>query len=115
MVLLRTGFTLALEIFASAIPVEDKKRSQIGSLSFSSHIKSDASAKNIFKSDKSRIQSFASAASKVGEAPATNEVVSYVAVTTVGSQTFNLIVDTGSSNTWVGVSAMSLIILQLAN
>ncbi|KAJ7617169.1 putative cathepsin E [Roridomyces roridus] len=31
-----------------------------------------------------------------------NEIFSYIAETTVGSQTFDLIVDTGSSNTWVG-------------
>jgi len=38
----------------------------------------------------------------VGEAPATNEDDTYVVSTTVGTQTFSLIVDTGSSNTWVG-------------
>nr|GAT55366.1 aspartic protease [Mycena chlorophos] len=33
-----------------------------------------------------------------------NEIFSYIAETKVGSQTFNLIVDTGSSNTWVGAT-----------
>ncbi|KAJ7196213.1 aspartic peptidase domain-containing protein [Mycena pura] len=42
------------------------------------------------------------AAAAVGEAPATNEDDTYVVATKVGSQTFDLIVDTGSSNTWVG-------------
>jgi len=42
------------------------------------------------------------AAAAVGEAPATNEDDTYVTATKVGTQTFDLIVDTGSSNTWVG-------------
>ncbi|KAF7373031.1 Acid protease [Mycena sanguinolenta] len=42
------------------------------------------------------------AAAAVGEAPATNEDNSYVTSTQVGTQTFELLVDTGSSNTWVG-------------
>ncbi|KAJ7259994.1 putative aspartic protease [Mycena haematopus] len=42
------------------------------------------------------------AAAAVGESPATNEDDTYVAATKVGTQTFDLIVDTGSSNTWVG-------------
>jgi len=36
--------------------------------------------------------------------PVVNEIFSYIAETTVGSQTFDLIVDTGSSNTWVGAT-----------
>ncbi|KAJ7046293.1 aspartic peptidase domain-containing protein [Mycena alexandri] len=39
-----------------------------------------------------------------GSAPVTNEVFSYIAEAKVGSQTFDLIVDTGSSNTWVGAT-----------
>ncbi|KAJ6492302.1 aspartic peptidase domain-containing protein [Mycena sanguinolenta] len=42
------------------------------------------------------------AAAAVGEAPATNQDNSYVTLTQVGTQTFELVVDTGSSNTWVG-------------
>jgi hypothetical protein len=42
------------------------------------------------------------AAAAVGEAPATNEDDTYVTATKVGTQTFELIVDTGSSNLWVG-------------
>ncbi|KAJ7258382.1 aspartic peptidase domain-containing protein [Mycena haematopus] len=42
------------------------------------------------------------AAAAIGESPATNEDDTYVASTKVGTQTFELIVDTGSSNTWVG-------------
>ncbi|KAF7972932.1 hypothetical protein HWV62_16596 [Athelia sp. TMB] len=39
-----------------------------------------------------------------GSTPVINEVNSYIAQVHVGSQTFDLIVDTGSSNTWVGAS-----------
>ncbi|KAJ7030601.1 aspartic peptidase domain-containing protein [Mycena alexandri] len=39
-----------------------------------------------------------------GSASVTNEIFSYIAETKVGSQTFDLIVDTGSSNTWVGAT-----------
>ncbi|KAJ7831788.1 hypothetical protein B0H14DRAFT_2592470 [Mycena olivaceomarginata] len=42
------------------------------------------------------------AAVAVGETPATNEDDTYVTATRIGTQTFDLIVDTGSSNTWVG-------------
>ncbi|KAF7321189.1 Aspartic protease [Mycena chlorophos] len=42
------------------------------------------------------------ASDAVGTAPATNEDDTYVASVKVGTQTFDLIVDTGSSNTWVG-------------
>ncbi|KAF8171071.1 putative aspartic protease [Mycena galopus ATCC 62051] len=44
----------------------------------------------------------ADAAAAVGVAPATNEDDTYVTATTVGTQTFELIVDTGSSNLWIG-------------
>ncbi|KAJ7720802.1 putative cathepsin E [Mycena metata] len=39
-----------------------------------------------------------------GSGAVTNEIFSYIAKTKVGSQTFDLIVDTGSSNTWVGAT-----------
>ncbi|KAF8169471.1 aspartic peptidase domain-containing protein [Mycena galopus ATCC 62051] len=40
----------------------------------------------------------------VGEEPAANYASTYLAAIEVGSQIFDLSVDTGSSNTWVGVS-----------
>jgi len=58
------------------------------------------SAKDFVTREKARISSFSSAA--VGEQPIINGLVSYYAPTIVGTQTFELIVDTGSSNTWVG-------------
>ncbi|KAJ6472484.1 aspartic peptidase domain-containing protein [Mycena sanguinolenta] len=61
---------------------------------------STKSVKALMARDLARFNSDAAAA--VGEAPATNEDDTYVAATTIGTQTFDLIVDTGSSNTWVG-------------
>jgi hypothetical protein len=58
------------------------------------------STKALLARDLSRFNPDAAAA--VGEAPATNEDDTYVVATKVGTQTFELIVDTGSSNTWVG-------------
>ncbi|KAF7338863.1 Aspartic protease [Mycena sanguinolenta] len=58
------------------------------------------STKALLARDLSRFNPDAAAA--VGEAPATNEDDTYVVATQVGTQTFELIVDTGSSNTWVG-------------
>jgi hypothetical protein len=58
------------------------------------------SLKALLARDLGRFNSDAAAA--VGEAPATNEDDTYVTATKVGTQTFDLIVDTGSSNTWVG-------------
>ena len=66
---------------------------------------SKTSAKNITATvakDQARLAKFNTAAT--GSAPVTNQLDSYVASVKVGSQTFSLIVDTGSSNTWVGAS-----------
>jgi hypothetical protein len=64
-------------------------------------------AAEILQKDLARLDNFAARVGSVtkravGEAPATNEDDTYVVSTTVGTQTFSLIVDTGSSNTWVG-------------
>ncbi|KAF7317235.1 Aspartic protease [Mycena chlorophos] len=61
-------------------------------------------SKNIVARDAARLNGYFkknSLESRQDES-AINEIFSYIAETTVGSQTFNLIVDTGSSNTWVG-------------
>ncbi|KAF7321184.1 Aspartic protease [Mycena chlorophos] len=58
------------------------------------------SVKALMARDLSRFNVAASAA--VATTPATNEDDTYVTSVKVGTQTFSLIVDTGSSNTWVG-------------
>ncbi|KAJ7646298.1 putative cathepsin E, partial [Mycena polygramma] len=59
---------------------------------------------NIVAHDRARLNGYfkKSAVKELASAPVVNEIFSYIAETTVGSQTFDLIVDTGSSNTWVG-------------
>lgn len=58
-------------------------------------------AEGFLNREKARMASLSFAAT-TGNAPAINEDISYVVRTVVGTQTFYLIVDTGSSNTWVG-------------
>ncbi|KAJ6517433.1 putative aspartic protease, partial [Mycena vitilis] len=59
---------------------------------------------NIVAHDRARLNGYfkKSNVKELASAPVINEIFSYIAETTVGSQTFDLIVDTGSSNTWVG-------------
>ncbi|CAK5284890.1 unnamed protein product [Mycena citricolor] len=65
---------------------------------------------NIVKSDLARVAHFKARTSKGKRAvisePVSNQVVSYIASVGVGSPatTYSLIVDTGSSNTWVGAT-----------
>ncbi|KAF7368167.1 Aspartic protease [Mycena venus] len=61
---------------------------------------------NIVAHDNARLSHYfkKSPISELASAPVINEIFSYIAETVVGSQTFNLIVDTGSSNTWVGAT-----------
>lgn len=64
---------------------------------------------NLLQHDKARVAALKNSSSKghVGSAPLTNFAVGYVAAVHVGSpaKTYSLIVDTGSSNTWVGAAA----------
>ncbi|KAJ7105859.1 putative aspartic protease [Mycena epipterygia] len=61
---------------------------------------------NIVAHDNARLNHYfkKSPVSELASAPVINEIFSYIAETVVGSQTFNLIIDTGSSNTWVGAT-----------
>ena len=63
------------------------------------------SAKELLSREKARLDSFVIAAA-TGNAPATNAVGSYLVTVEVGGQGFNkMIVDTGSSNLWVGAGS----------
>jgi len=65
--------------------------------------KNASSVKAILQKDYARLSRYNSQSADSGSSGAViNEVDSYIAAVTVGSQTFDLIVDTGSSNTWVG-------------
>lgn len=75
--------------------------------SFITHPISKVSGKNVTATitrDLARIANFNSDSAATSSATVTNQLDSYVAAVKVGSQTFSLIVDTGSSNTWVGAS-----------
>jgi len=63
---------------------------------------SSKSITSIIANDQARLANYNSASNSSSTATVTNDVESYIASVKVGSQTFNLIVDTGSSNTWVG-------------
>jgi hypothetical protein len=78
--------------------------------------KISGSLRDIVNKDQGRLAYYATPGPRLGNlgsnddsnssssAPVTNTVDSYIAAVTVGSQTFNLVVDTGSSNTWVGAT-----------
>lgn len=99
----RFAFAASLASLVSASPV-----AQSGSF-ISVPISKKAgklTAKDLVQKEQARVKSFSGAlAAAASSGPVVNEDVSYVVSTTIGTQTFaNVIVDTGSSNTWVGVS-----------
>ncbi|KAF7985427.1 hypothetical protein HWV62_5149 [Athelia sp. TMB] len=94
---LAASIVLSFAVSALATPVARE--------SLFTHPVTKTSAKNITATvakDKARLAKFNSEATS--SATVTNQLDSYVAAVKVGSQTFSLIVDTGSSNTWVGAS-----------
>ncbi|KAK8144511.1 hypothetical protein G3M48_005718 [Beauveria asiatica] len=95
---------VALTTATSALASPVQQQSGIATLQLKQVIRAK-SASEVAEHTKARIASFGAGGSKAtvpksGEAE--NAVVSYVANVTVGSGTYQLIVDTGSSNTWVG-------------
>ncbi|KZP09214.1 acid protease [Athelia psychrophila] len=94
---LAAAIVLSFSVSALATPVARG--------TFITHPIKKVSAKNITATvarDQARLANFNSAATS--SATVTNALDSYVAAVKVGSQTFSLIVDTGSSNTWVGAN-----------
>ncbi|VDC06909.1 unnamed protein product [Peniophora sp. CBMAI 1063] len=107
---------LSLVLVASASPIESSHNSQsnTGHLLISNHINTN-SGKNLIVADQARIASIVSRGKTTkgvvsdaktngssGSAPITSQTVIYTASIGVGSQNFTVIVDTGSSNTWIG-------------
>ncbi|KAK7063997.1 aspartic proteinase [Favolaschia claudopus] len=96
---------LALQVAAGPVLVEDN----IISLPISRRFNFTGSA-NVVQKDLERIKQVKAAGKKGARAvisePVDNQVVSYIASVGVGSPatTYSLIVDTGSSNTWVGAN-----------
>lgn len=96
---LSTAFVAAVVGLASAASVKrDLPTASLKKVSTVTNIK------NIVDRDNARLNHYYKkvALSEDASSPVINEVDSYIAEVKVGSQTFNLIVDTGSSNTWVG-------------
>ncbi|KAG2155509.1 aspartic peptidase domain-containing protein [Suillus clintonianus] len=99
---------LALSIAASLIEV----RNSPVTLPIARRLNTSNGPINLLQRDKARAaaikgRSFSTLDRRTGSTPVTNdEAVSYIAAVSVGSPatTYNLIVDTGSSNTWVGAT-----------
>ncbi|VDC06882.1 unnamed protein product [Peniophora sp. CBMAI 1063] len=95
---------LALVIAAAASPIVTIDEPVV-KLPLSKHF----NGTNFAATDRARVEHLISrgkssngALASVGSAPVTNQAVIYTAALEVGTQTFDVIVDTGSSNTWVG-------------
>ncbi|KAG0700668.1 aspartic peptidase domain-containing protein [Suillus ampliporus] len=102
---LLTTLLLALSIAASPVEVRDSPIT----LPVARRLNTSGGSINLVEHDQSRAAALKSiGTSSLGRRAAsiavTNEAVSYIAAVGVGSPatTYNLIVDTGSSNTWVG-------------
>ncbi|KAG0707572.1 aspartic peptidase domain-containing protein [Suillus ampliporus] len=102
---LLTTLLLALSIAASPVEVRDSPIT----LPVARRLNTSGGTINLLQHDQSRAAALKSVGtSSVGRRaasiPVTNEAVSYIAEVGIGSPatTYNLIVDTGSSNTWVG-------------
>ncbi|KAG0646607.1 Polyporopepsin [Hyphodiscus hymeniophilus] len=100
-------FVSLLAIAAAAVsasPIERDAKTTVLSLK---HVSNFKSIKNVVAKGQARIKAI-NGESSIGATPdvssgsATNEDVTYVAPVTIGGKTWQLIVDTGSSNTWCG-------------
>jgi hypothetical protein len=97
---------LALLLLAScfsvnAVPTIGKRVGPV-TVPLTYHLADGANAADIVKADRLRARKTAGSS---GNVPIINIVSFYSAPIEIGTQTFTLLVDTGSSNTWVGVSA----------
>ncbi|KAG1864674.1 aspartic peptidase domain-containing protein [Suillus subalutaceus] len=96
---LLTIILLALSIAASPFEIRDS----LITLPISRRLNVSDGPIQLLQHDQARVAAL-KAGHHLGSPPVTNVVVSYIAKVGVGSPptTYNLIVDTGSSNTWVG-------------
>ncbi|CAE6443506.1 unnamed protein product [Rhizoctonia solani] len=60
------------------------------------------SMRNITGKDRARINTFQNTTALFGLVPAVNQDIAYTVEVMIGNQSYNLIVDTGSGNTWIG-------------
>lgn len=104
---LLTTLLLALSIAASPVEI----RNSPVTLPIARRLNTSGGTINLLQHDQSRAAALKSVGGdtlnrRTGSIAVTNDAVSYIAAVGVGSPatTYNLIVDTGSSNTWVGAS-----------
>ncbi|KAH9934585.1 family A1 protease [Epithele typhae] len=106
------SFILAAVAFSNADALHIRRDSAPMSLPFvrrvnttgvPSIIQHDQARAKVLKANRAETRGFQQAA--VFNVPATNQAVDYTTTVTVGSQTFELLIDTGSSNTWVGAQS----------
>jgi hypothetical protein len=103
--MVKISISAALLVAASLVAATPVERENIISLPLSKKAAATRpSSKTILAVDAARLAKFkGTTTSSSSDATATNLVDQYVVSVEVGSQTFsNMIVDTGSSNTWVG-------------
>ncbi|KAJ7119119.1 family A1 protease [Mycena epipterygia] len=95
---------LALRVAAGPVLVEDNFISLPISRRFNFTGTGSIAQKDLARIEAAKTRSASKNARAVVSEPVSNQVVSYIASVGVGSPatTYNLIVDTGSSNTWVG-------------
>src|SRR5258708_902440 len=100
----RVAFIASLASLVKTSPIGDEQDGSIHSIEIT---KSNFTTemRQFLHKERARVNSFAAAAAVAGNVPATNAESSYYVTVTVGNQNFpKVIVDTGSSNTWVGAS-----------
>jgi Eukaryotic aspartyl protease len=108
MVLLTTSLTIVsfVAVIVSAAPAENEERFVIPVYKGTSG--NSITAQDVLDRDLARIAAYndksESLSTRAKNGVAVNEDVSYVAPVSFCSQSFQLIVDTGSSNTWVRVA-----------
>jgi len=97
-------FVTILAVAAAAVsasPIEREAKTAVLSLKRVSNV---TSIKNIVNKGQARLNKV-NGIEAASSGSVTNEDVTYVAPVTIGSATWSLIVDTGSSNTWCGASS----------
>ncbi|KAG2341554.1 acid protease [Suillus weaverae] len=97
---LLTTLLLALSIAGSLIEVDISPIT----LPIARRLNVSKGTTNLLQSDKARVAALKG--SQTSSIPVINDAIGYIAAVGVGSpaKTYNLIVDTGSSNTWVGAT-----------
>jgi hypothetical protein len=108
MVYINSKIALAILAFcSSAFAVTfEAKRSSGTSVPLTRHTTLNATAADHINADRLRKKGLEARTGGTANGPAINDIQIYTIDIQVGNQTFKVLVDTGSSNTWVGVSPL---------